>query len=200
MNRTDSFTFAAALAAALLASGCATLTTGSSQTVTVQTDPAGAVCTFRRDGEVIGIINPTPGTISVQKHRLDIDVRCTKDGYLDEAGLVGSKFQAMTFGNILFGGLIGVVVDAASGAAMQYDPAITIVMVPARFPDAQARDVFFDRRRDTFLAESKKVKDRIASMCGGADCARQLKDAELAESAALARLDEQRRNAQVGSP
>ena len=39
---------------------------------------------------------------------------------------MASEFQAMTFGNILFGGLIGVVVDAASGATHEYPPLVTI--------------------------------------------------------------------------
>lgn len=104
------------LGASLLFSGCATLTTSSSQTVTVQTDPPGAVCTFTRDRAVVGLVNPTPGTLSVSKNRLDLTVRCDKGGYPEATGTVGSRFQPMTFGNILFGGLVGVVVDASSGA------------------------------------------------------------------------------------
>ena len=95
------------LGASLLCGGCATLTTSSSQTVTVQTDPPGAICEFMRDRAVVGIVNPTPGTLLVSKSRLDMTIRCDKDGYLEATGAVGSRFQAMTFGNILFGGLVG---------------------------------------------------------------------------------------------
>jgi len=57
---------------------------------------------FRREGEVIGIVNPTPGSLTVKKSHADIDVTCVKEGFVDAVGRVGSKFQAMTFGNILF--------------------------------------------------------------------------------------------------
>jgi len=109
------------LMASAFLGGCATLTTSSSQTVTLTTEPPGAACTFRREGEVIGIVNPTPGSLSVKKSHADIDVTCVKEGFLDAVGRVGSKFQAMTFGNILFGGIIGIAVDAVSGATAEYE-------------------------------------------------------------------------------
>jgi hypothetical protein len=187
----------AALAVSLL-SGCATLTTSSSQTVTLTTDPTGAACTFKREGKVVGIVNPTPGSLMVSKSHTNIDVSCAKEGFLDAAGTVGSKFQAMTFGNILFGGLIGVVVDAASGATAEYDPSVTIVLVPAAFPTEQARDEFFDRRREEFKVESRKVKERIETMCaGGPDCGRQLKEAEVQEAVGLTRIEDQRKAARI---
>ena len=45
------------------ASGCATLTKGTSQTVTVNTDPTGATCTLTRDAKPLAVINPTPGSM-----------------------------------------------------------------------------------------------------------------------------------------
>ena len=36
-----------------------------------------------------------------------IAVACTKQGFLEATGNLASEFQAMTFGNILFGGIVG---------------------------------------------------------------------------------------------
>jgi hypothetical protein len=41
---------------------------------------------------------------------------------------VSSSLKAMTFGNIIFGGLIGIGVDAATGAACQYPAVIPVMM------------------------------------------------------------------------
>jgi hypothetical protein len=184
----------------VLCGGCATLTKGSSQSVTVHTDPAGATCTLTRESSTVAVVNPTPGTVTVSKSHTDLGVRCARDGYLDAVGTIGSKFQAMTFGNILFGGLIGVVVDAASGATAEYDPSVTIVLVPAAFPTEQARDEFFDRRREEFKVEARKVKERIETMCaGGPDCGRQLKEAEVQEAVGLTRIEDQRKAARIGA-
>jgi hypothetical protein len=194
-----------------LLGGCATLTTSSSQTVTMTTEPAGAACTFKRDGQVIGVVNPTPGSLSVSKSHTAIDVACTKEGFVDSTGSVGSKFQAMTFGNILFGGIIGIVVDAASGATAEYEPTITIRLTPSEFADAAARDRFFDEQRDTFVAQAKKVRARISEMCQPSDprsgagstgdagprCDDQLRLADEEEKSGLARIETQRQAARI---
>jgi hypothetical protein len=186
----------ATLASSLLG-GCATLTTSSSQTVTLTTEPPGAACTFKRDGEVIGIVNPTPGSLTVNKSHADIDVSCVKEGYIDAIGRVGSKFQAMTFGNILFGGIIGIAVDAVSGATAEYEANVAIRLTPAEFETEQARDRFFEQQRETFVAQAKQVKDRIARMCEPPNCDRQLKLADEEERAGLARIEAQRQSARI---
>ena len=196
MKRSSCLALLATLATSLLG-GCATLTTSSSQTVTLTTEPPGAACTFKRDGEVIGIVNPTPGSLTVNKSHADIDVSCVKEGYIDAIGRVGSKFQAMTFGNILFGGIIGIAVDAVSGATAEYEPNVAIRLTPAEFPDVEARDRFFDRQRETFLEQARQVKERISSMCTPPDCERQLALAADEEKAGLARIETQRLSVRV---
>jgi len=153
MNRLPHYGLLAAVASTLLG-GCATLTTSTNQTVTLTTEPTGAACTFKREGQVIGIINPTPGSLNVSKSHSDIDVTCVKEGFLDAVGRVGSKFQAMTFGNILFGGIIGIAVDAVSGATAEYEANVSIRMTPTEFPSVEARDKFFDQQRETFVAQA----------------------------------------------
>lgn len=183
--------------AALWLSGCATITTGSSQTLTLDTQPPGAACIFRREGAVIGAVNPTPGSIAVDKSYRDIEIRCNKPGHLEASGRIGSSFQAMTFGNILFGGLIGLVVDASSGASAQYEPAITIVLVPSRFESLAARDAFFDARRANFQQQAAEVRTRIQARCRGLECEQQLDAARRAEAADLARIEDERRSALI---
>jgi hypothetical protein len=66
---------------------------------------------------------------------------------------MASEFQAMTFGNILFGGLIGVVVDAASGATHEYPPLVTITLVPELFASIAERDAFYEAHAPEPAAE-----------------------------------------------
>jgi len=134
------------LGLAAAASGCASIVEGTDQSVTVQTTPSGASCELKRDGEVVGVVNPTPGTVTVDKSKDDIAIICQKDGYQYASGAFSSDFQGMTFGNILFGGLIGVAVDASSGAMHEYPASVTIAMAPDAFPDTVERDKFFDQR------------------------------------------------------
>jgi hypothetical protein len=45
-------------------------------------------------------------------------------------GVLISSTEIMTTGNVVFGGLIGLGVDAASGAMNKYEPAVDIAMSP----------------------------------------------------------------------
>ncbi len=87
------------------AGGCATIVTRSFQTITVQTEPEGADCTFSRDGIPLVRVDPTPGGALVGKSAGALSLLCRKEGYLDAATPMESGFQAMTLGNVLIGGV-----------------------------------------------------------------------------------------------
>lgn len=119
-----------AVALAILAGACATITRGQTQTLGVSTPGVhGAECTLT--SSAIGSrVLLTPGTVNVEKSKEDIAVRCTKQCYLEGAGVIKSSVQAMTAGNILVGGVIGLGVDAASGAMNEYQSDIQVRMEP----------------------------------------------------------------------
>ena len=150
---------------AAAASGCASIVEGTDQSVTIQTTPSGASCELKRDGQVIGVVNPTPGTVTVDKSKDDIAVICKKDGYQDASGAFSSGFQGMTFGNILFGGLIGVAVDAGSGAMHEYPASVTVPMAPSSFPNAMERDRFFDQRADGVRKDAEAAIAKVRQGC-----------------------------------
>jgi hypothetical protein len=115
-----------ALAAAV--AGCSTLTQGTTQIVTVMTPGVdGAKCNLTSaSGKSWFVV--TPGPLNLDKSKDDISVICKKEGYKDGGGVITSNFEGMTWGNIVFGGVIGVGVDAASGAMNKYPPTISVQM------------------------------------------------------------------------
>jgi len=114
----------------LVVAGCATIIKGSNQTVSVNTPGVpGAMCTLTSEGIGTKYVQ-TPGSITLEKSKDNIVVTCTKECYLDSGGVLNSKFQAVTLGNILLGGVIGLGVDAASGAMNEYSPDIQVLMQP----------------------------------------------------------------------
>jgi uncharacterized membrane protein len=153
------------LGLAFLSSGCASIVEGTDQSVTVQTSPSGASCELKRDGAVIGIVNPTPGTVTVDKSKDDIAVICKKDGYQDGSGAFSSEFQGMTFGNLLFGGIIGVAVDASSGAMHEYPASVTVVMAPNSFANSAERDKFFDERAGLLRQDAETAIAKVKKDC-----------------------------------
>jgi len=186
----------AGVALVLLTTGCATLTKGTQQTITVATDPPGAACTMSRDAKAVAVVNPTPGSMPIEKGAGTISILCKKQGYQDAAGVLASEFQAMTFGNIIFGGLIGIVVDAASGAMHQYPAMVTITLEPEFFASAADRDAFFDKLRAELNREVAEVKDRTEKMCRD-NCASQLAAIEAGTRAKMAEIDQRQALAKV---
>ena len=104
---------------------------GAAQSVTIATNPPGAICNVERTGTHLGTVATTPGSLRFDKSKNDIAITCTKDGYRAATVTESPKFVGTTFGNIVVGGLIGVAVDAASGANYAYPNDVQIELVPA---------------------------------------------------------------------
>ncbi|HEY1613810.1 MAG TPA: hypothetical protein VGF97_08990 [Rhizomicrobium sp.] len=119
----------AASALAIMLSGCATVIQGSSQSIAVTTPPTtGAYCTLTsKEGNWTVL---SPGVATVEKSKEDIVAHCSKAGWQDASATIPSDFQGWTIGNVLLGGLIGVGVDAATGAINQYPKAFAVPMQP----------------------------------------------------------------------
>jgi len=113
-----------------MASGCSTVLSGTSQKITVNTDPTGADCSLTRDGLTIGRVNPTPGQTEVSTNRSSITVTCQKEGYQGGSAVDEAGFDPAVLGNIVLGGVVGVVVDASSGAASKYDKVVNVTLQP----------------------------------------------------------------------
>lgn len=124
----------AAIAAVGL-SGCATIVQGSTQSMSVNTKPEdGAKCELKNSQGTWYVT--TPGSVTVHKTKTDLEISCSKEGVGKGSVTAKAKFGGTTFGNVLAGGLVGVAVDAASGANFYYDTPVTIVLTPDGAPPA----------------------------------------------------------------
>lgn len=72
----------------------------------------------------------TPGTITLSKGSASLPIQCAKECYVTGTGVIPSNAEAMAAGNVIFGGVIGLGVDAVSGALNKYPDQITVAMTP----------------------------------------------------------------------
>lgn len=113
----------------LLVTGCASITTGQNQSLSVETPGClAATCKLSND-KGTWYVSSTPGTVTVQRAYGDMLVACEKGEYKAVPISVVSTTKAMAFGNIIFGGVIGAAVDAGTGAAYDYPPTIAVNLV-----------------------------------------------------------------------
>ena len=79
----------------------------------------------------------TPATVTLPKGQDNIKVACKKECFADGVGIISSNVEGMTAGNVILGGVIGLGVDAATGAMNKYTEQNQIVMVAS--PGCRAR-------------------------------------------------------------
>ena len=119
----------AALALVVLASGCATITRGTTEAFVIETQPVGAEAKLSN-----GLYCTTPCSLKV-KRRGDFVVTLTKDGYETATASITSSVDsggaAGMAGNVVLGGIIGAGVDAGTGAMHSHKPnPLVVELVP----------------------------------------------------------------------
>lgn len=110
-------------------SGCASIVGSTTQAIAVNTYcggefVTGATCTLTNDKGTY-FVN-TPGAALVNKADSLLTISCVKNGVKTPAGQFQADLDANIVGNLLFGGPIGVIVDAATGAGLRYPDGINV--------------------------------------------------------------------------
>jgi len=109
-------------AIAAQSAACATVTRGTKEAWTVQTEPSGARVTTSLTGVAC---DATPCTFKIPR-KSEFTVQITKDGYktvnTQVTNQIANAGAAGMAGNVLVGGIIGIGVDAVSGATKELKP------------------------------------------------------------------------------
>jgi hypothetical protein len=136
--------------------GCATIFSGKTQSITVDSSPSGARCELLRQGRVVGVVDPTPGSVMLEKTKHDIEVVCKKNGA--EAGkyYADSGIDGAVYANILLGGVIGWGVDSAVGADNKYPEVINVSLANQSAINTQGTE---DSDTMNKLQTLKKLRD-----------------------------------------
>ena len=113
-------------------SGCATITKDSSQQVKIETYSKdnqavmGVKCTAKNErGQWT---TTSPNTVPVHRSGENLLVNCEKEGLQPGIATVISRANGSMFGNILFGGGIGAIIDHNKGTAYSYPDWIRVIM------------------------------------------------------------------------
>ena len=113
------------IACSLLTTSCASIVSGSSQDIAVSTSPnIKASCKLSND-KGSWDLSETPATAKIERSYEDLEVKCSNK---EKSGQITNKAEteAWVFGNVLFGGLIGILVDGVTGSASSYDDEIVV--------------------------------------------------------------------------
>ena len=117
--------------ALLSMTGCATILRDSTQPIRVDTYTAdgkmvsGADCSAINNKGVF--YGKSGGPIQVHRSSKDLEVKCTLSEHDDATGRVISRTSGVVLGNLVFGGVIGLLIDHNQGTAYNYPSWINLV-------------------------------------------------------------------------
>ncbi|ROH99461.1 PEGA domain-containing protein [Chryseobacterium daecheongense] len=101
----------------LSTTSCATIFTGTKDSISFTSNPEGAKVFHKGIEKCV-----TPCTLEIQRSLSKQTVTFEKEGFASKEVKLTKNFNAVTLLNILFGGAIGVGIDAASGSLTKYSP------------------------------------------------------------------------------
>ena len=127
--------FVSCCALLVVQTGCATIVSDKAYPVTFISEPPGAKVEVKDQNGVTKFMGVTPATATLDAGngyftRARYTVTTSKDGYTPSVQQVSSSLNGWYWGNILVGGLIGMlIVDPISGAMYEIDnPSLTFNM------------------------------------------------------------------------
>ena len=119
------------LTAFILLSGCASIMEGSDQTINVNTTGCEQLGPMRcnvTNSEGSSVLT-APASVSVEKASGPLTISCASpDRSATGLRRIQSSYESMNAGNILAGGIIGMGVDAATGAMWKYPSSVNVGM------------------------------------------------------------------------
>lgn len=134
------------LAIAINCVGCSTITQSENQslalTATYEGKPVDPTCQIKNDKGSWDA--KAPANIAVRKSNEDLEVTCKKEGMPDGLLKAISRAAGSMFGNIIFGGGIGALIDHSKGTGYDY---------PDRLPVKMGESVVVDRKPDNQVAQ-----------------------------------------------
>jgi len=122
----------AAMAVAILTTGCATVSGSTNQTVAVVAkdqkgdEVADAKCELNNDKGRWYLT--TPGSTMVHRSNEDLRIVCKKIGHETVNKAVVSDTKGSMYGNIILGGGVGALIDHSNGSAYEYPAIVQVAM------------------------------------------------------------------------
>lgn len=132
--------------------GCASITQGTSQTLSFKLEPKETICVLTRTGDgELGSVSASSNTIVVHKDKDDIIVKCTAPGYPSKTTrIVSGATTAGVTGVLLDFGIT----DMITGAMYAYPVDINIVMGGDALATSVTEKTPLNQSGDTQLASA----------------------------------------------
>ncbi|MBN2105389.1 PEGA domain-containing protein [bacterium] len=125
------FLIIAILTVSLVLMNCASIIHGTQQDVIISSSPQAADVSITNDGGATVFTGKTPTTATLQR-KSAYTVKINLDGYQESMVQINKEFDPTYLGNLICGGVLGLIIDAANGAMYKLEPGeINVSLVTA---------------------------------------------------------------------
>ena len=127
-------------------SGCATIVSGRNQELPVYSTPSGAIVTVGPMKQV------APATFNLDRRQGAYVVKVEMEGYESVEVKLKKGVNGWVFGNIVFGGIIGLVIDISTGASKKFIPDeidVNLIEKSLSHKGAMDKDILFVKLVDS---------------------------------------------------
>ena len=111
---------------------CASIAHGTRQDISVQSTPSNADVVVKCAKDAAFNAPPTPAEITLKRNRGGCLITVSKDGYEPRTFRLTRQLSGWYIANILIGGVIGLIIDAADGAMFNLSPNNIVAVLPPR--------------------------------------------------------------------
>jgi len=129
-----------AIAFLFLVGGCCTIISGRNQSLPVVTNPSGARVI------VNGVQQQSPCTLVLDRKQPLYQIRIEKEGYEPTEIVLRKGVNGWIWGNLLLGGIIGLIIDIATGSVNKFTPTeleVNLAQQKLGLNDLKGKDILF---------------------------------------------------------
>ena len=120
---------------------CASIIHGTKQDISITSSPEAADVTVKTAGGVVAFTGQTPATAKLARKN-EYDVFINLAGYQESTVHINKEFDSIYLGNILCGGIIGLIIDAANGAMYNLAPEVINVTLVTALIDQDTKETY----------------------------------------------------------
>lgn len=184
---------------------CASIVSENESVTYIETDPENARCELH--GQDFKRVIHTPDSMQLPAEAAPITVACSAENYRTTSETLDTSADGWIVGNILFGGIIGIAIDAARGAGEKYPPKFSLILDPKEFSTEDERDAYYSKRELTVRNKWNKTITELEEKCeneedtayGNEDCLSLLDKAKSKKKEELKKIQRNKETSEIQS-
>lgn len=177
--------------------GCATIMSDNKSAVQIETKPSGTVCEVKGE-DFIQTVN-IPANVTIPAKASPVTITCSKEDYFPVSETIETSMNGMIFGNIIFGGIPGVIIDLATKSGFEYQDNVALHLYKRRFASLEEKETYYAELEEKLKAEADGKKRELNENKNpdDSDYKRELKKIDAYYQKELVFLKECRDNAEI---